>query len=486
MQNEAIKPWAHQLDYAVSHALDRQHILLWEPRVGKSLAIAMGFERWFAETPVRRIVVVAPKTVCESVWPGVLEAIPGRCEAARGFEVINLYSGTLESRKDALRALFGHENPQVALVNREALEPLEPTIIKWKPLGLVLDELHDYKTPSAARSHAAYRISRLCYFRRGLTGTPVPNGFRDLYGQWKIIAPAIFGTNRAKFDERYVIFNRFNPHLIQEFQNLDELRSKAFSIASIVFRKDCFDIPDEQDIDRVLELPANVRKMYDKIIREHVLALETSNEPIPLRHTLSRLGVLRQLATGYVRLGTEEDGDKRVQWEHTVKLDSVRDEAIDILESGQKVVIFHVNMPEGDEIARMLKAYHPLLLRGTTEGRTRAENLERFATNENYPLIIVQEQVGSLGISLAAAQYTIFLSTGYGHDTHKQARDRTFKPASPGNKTKLVYIYPTMGKTVDVFVRRLLINKNITEQTLLKGGVQQRTKAFTLAAYGEL
>lgn len=478
--------WNHQHEYVTKHALDREHILLWEPRLGKTRASIEGMVRWVGERQVRRIIVVAPQTVAADVWAPSLQEYRAQGFFGRPESVVihELYAGSLEARSGVLRAHRATEGVQIVVTNRDALKPLQAAFLRWKPEGLILDELHDYTRPSTDRGTAAYYIGRVCRFRRGLTGTPLPNGLHNIYGQWKIVSPATFGTSRATFDERYVSYHPKFKSRVVAYHNQEELQRRAFAIASIVFRKDCFDVPDEQDVPRELVLPDHARKVYDQVKNYHILELENAerqNIKVPMPHLLSRIQELRSIAIGYARHG--EGDDRKLDWLYKDKLELVRDEATDIMESGKKVVIFHAFTPEGEEMVRMLKGYNPLVLRGATSSEDRVQNIERFRSEDDYPVIVVQEQVGSLGISLAAADYTIFLSTGLSHAVHKQARDRTFKPVHDGQKLSLVYVYPTVKNTVEVGIRALLQKKASLEAAVLKGG---QAKSFRALAEGKM
>jgi SNF2 family DNA or RNA helicase len=481
--------WAHQTDYVERHGMDREHALLWQPRVGKSLAVLRSIIRWHDEAHVRRVLLVAPKTVCSSVWAPLIAA-EGTRLATQGtrlepLQVLDLSIGTLVERKARLRACIesrragGSVEWEIALVNRDVLADLADALLKWDPQALILDELHDYKTPSSARARAAFRLGRhpSVRFRRGLTGTPASEGYESLYGQWKIVSPTTFGTQKQAFLDRYVVFDPYARYpKILGYRNVDELRQKAFKIASIVKRTDCFEIPPEHDVERFYDLPPEARRVYDTIVSDHVLELQNAADAkteLPLRHTFSRIVQLRQVAVGYARYWDphrpDDENDKTVHWLHEEKLAIVKDEVEDIVESGEKVVVFHAFLPEREALMHALKEYHPLTLYGGAKDADRVRALHLFERSSEHPVIVVQESVGSLGISLAAANYAVFASYGLSRATHTQARDRIFKPAGDIPGKTLTTVYPLARDTIEVSIRKLHDSKRDAEEYLLSG-----------------
>jgi SNF2 family DNA or RNA helicase len=472
--------WEHQAQYVTQDALKPDWALLWEPRCGKSLATLAGVERWVRELGVTRILIVAPKTVCRSVWaPETRKTLSG-C-----LGTLDLFDGPLESRKAALRAIRGRQDPLAVIVNYDALASLENSLLAWKPQAIILDEGHAVKSPSSNRHRSAFKVARGCQFRRVLTGTVAPNGLIDLYGIWKVLSPRIFGTRLREFQARYCIMDAKFPNRVNFYRNVGELREKAFAIADIRQRKDCFDIPPVQEIERLVQMPQVARRMYDKIVNDHVLELTraTHIEEIPMTHTFSRITQLTELATGYVRHG--EAGNRTVEWIHDEIIDLVLAEVEDIVESGKKIVVFHNYTPEGEHLTSRLRraGYHPLTLNGQVDSEVRQKNIERFASDPDAQIMIAQEQVSSLGISFATADYAIFLSMSNHYDRHKQAQDRIFQQQNAEGTIKKTLIYPLAENTILPAILARVRNKASIENYLMTG---DRAQQFKQLAYGSL
>lgn len=475
--------WDHQQEYVEKYALVPEHIQLWEPRTGKTRASCKGFLRAIIEENVYRVLITGPKTGCKEVWlddevPRAMAELPPYIK----WKIIPLLDRN-EDRRQILNDLVlerywrmkDYEEPrvEVVIINRDMLGKLLPELLKWQPQYLIIDELHKFKHSGSVRSRAAFQLGRTAKYRRGLTGTPAARDYRDIYGQWKVIAPRIFGVNKRDFEERYCVFppSKWQTKPIS-YKNVPELQKKAFSIATIVFRKDCFDIPESQDVIREISLPKEARDKYDTVVRHHVLELETTK--VPMTHTLSRMMQLRQIATGYSRYTDEDTEERETTWLHNAKIETTAEEVDDVVSSGKKIIVFHAFHPEGYALHNYLKhlGIESEMINGKVTGENRSRVISAFQHGE-LPCVIVQEETASESISLSAADYTIFLSHGPSADTHKQASDRSFKPQNGESPFKLVRIYPRVKGTIEVSLFNMVKKQLSLEEELLKGPISE-------------
>lgn len=115
------------------------------------------------------------------------------------------------------------------VVGWEALPSMVDTLIRWKPVNWVADELHKCKshrrwgaTPTESGklmfspldniAHAAMKLSRATKRRIGCTATPIKDRTRDLWAQLDLIHPDAWGPfyneQRASFAVRYCAARR--------------------------------------------------------------------------------------------------------------------------------------------------------------------------------------------------------------------------------------------------------------------------------------
>jgi hypothetical protein len=454
--------WAHQRREIDEHALEPGWFQLWDPRVGKTRAAVYKIAAWIS-VGCRRVLIVAPKGACD-VWRGeLLRFDPGRvC-------VVDLSDGPIAVRKSRIVTLEEEQLPVVAVVNRSVLKALtrikskDQPLRKWGPDALVLDESHEYKTPSAECSAAAFLLAQKTRFRLGLTGTPDPEDYVDFYGQFKIIAPEVFGTNLSEFEKRYVDRNPMFRSKIDGYRNVEELRQKIFSRASRVVQSDCFDMPAVRDISRTVPLPRIARELYTELVKN--ATADFFGIDIDATHQLSRLTILHQLAAGFVRNGDE------VEWIHDAKIEAALEEIESL--GTKRVVLFHRYRAEGARLHSLLKNRYGnesvRVLNGDTPGSERSAT--PFLTWGALRIYVAQEDTANMAISLREADHVIWTSWGPKSNVHFQARQRIFDEATC-KPHGLTYTYLNAPDTVDAFMTATIARKRSASEMLLDVGFQ--------------
>jgi SNF2 family DNA or RNA helicase len=466
--------WSHQTTEIERYAFTPRHFRFWDPRTGKTRVSVYEHALWI-NAGLRRALVVAPATAC-SVWLDAPEL--GRFDPAQ-VRVIDLSEGSIAERRETLYALHNTDLPTIVVVNRDVIFKERPrgndtltglckALADWAPEALTLDECHAFKTPSSRRTRAATQLAKHARFRRGLTGTPDPTSYRDLYAQYRIIAPEVFGARRADFDERYCIMNRFYPK-VERYVNVDELKAKMLSRASVIRQADCFDMPDILP-DIMLPVPFTklARELYDELTKNFVA--DFLGAEIDATHQLARLAILHQLAQGFIR---HDDGE--VEWVFEGKIKAALEYAGEMLRSGKRLVIFHHYRPEGQRLADSLgKIANVGVLNGDTPKSQRSP--APFRDNPSMQIFVAQEETANLSISLAEADHVLWYSYGCEWDVDYQARQRIFAERSK-KPHGLSYTFLEVPQTTDRFMYRTARRKQIDSEAL-------RSVGFKEAAYG--
>ena len=102
-------------------------------------------------------------------------------------------SGDLNIKKDEkLQHLYAANPSEVTLIFHGGVDSLQTDIInflKQNKTMLVVDEAHRIKNPDGVWGQSIAEISKEARARVILTGTPLPNGFQDIYNLYKFIYP---------------------------------------------------------------------------------------------------------------------------------------------------------------------------------------------------------------------------------------------------------------------------------------------------------
>ncbi len=433
--------------------------LLFEMGVGKSLTAIAIMGALYQAGEVRRVLVVAPSSVC-SVWER---------EMARFADFPHKTAMLLGEKKKRLEALAalddGGEELKLAAINyestfrdgiREALETYNADLI-------IADESQRIKTHSAAQSKAMHRLGDRAKYKLILTGTPVQNSAVDLYSQYRFLDPTIYGTNFYAFRNRYVVMGGYGNYQIIGYKNMDDLIRRAHSIAYRVTKSEALDLPAETSEDRYVVMPPSVRKTYDQLRRDSYAEIEARGT-ITAATVLTKLLRLQQFTGGFLQL----DEGARPTPVHTAKLDALADIIDDyVIDEGKKLVVFARFRPEIAAIEKLLqgRGVRYGTIHGDVPGDARGSIVDDFQDNPETMVFLAQIQTAGVGISLFAASTAVFYSLGYNYADYSQAMARIHRN---GQRHPVTYIHLLAEDSVDIKTMQALackedLSKSITD-----------------------
>ncbi len=157
---------------------------------GKTAITLTAMWEMLRDEHVKRFLVLAPKRVCTDVWP--VEQPKWAPMASLAVAV-----GTPKQRLAALKS-----NARIVVTNYDNIQWLADQ--KFEFDGVVFDELTKLKNPSGARFKALNKVLD-CPVRWGLTGSFTSNGLEDVFGQCKMISPALLGRAKGAFMQQYFV-----------------------------------------------------------------------------------------------------------------------------------------------------------------------------------------------------------------------------------------------------------------------------------------
>jgi superfamily II DNA or RNA helicase len=188
LTREHLRPGQRRIIEALKNAAGVQVVL--GMGGGKTAAALTAIADLLAEGSIRGALVLAPKRVAETVWP----AEPGKWEHLR--DVIHLVGvfGPPAKRQAALEQpgnvyVVGLENVIWLLDELRDLQRRCPERYEVLTDLLVIDELSKLKDPRGVMSKALRKATKTM-FRSvwGLTGTPRPNDWQDVWAPLQIIS----------------------------------------------------------------------------------------------------------------------------------------------------------------------------------------------------------------------------------------------------------------------------------------------------------
>lgn len=445
-----VKPYKHQqiaCDFAIPKLKSEGcAALLMDMGLGKSFTSIAIIGHLFQEALIERVLVVCPTSII-NVWEKEISKF-----ADYDYNVESITGSTMSKRKAKLISLTHKQGLKVAIINYEATWRMEKELNVYKPDMIICDESQKIKNPSASQSKTLHRLGAKANYKMILTGTPVQNSPMDIFSQWKFLDPNIFGLSFYAFRNRYAVMGGYYNHQIIKYKNMDELTSKAHSIAYRITKEEALDLPEQIFLNRYCELEPGARRTYDAVARQSYAELLEGE--ITATNVLTKLMRLSQISGGHVK-----DDEGRIQVISKAKLNELKDIMEDvIIDNKKKLVVFARFIPEIESIqeaAREMGIDYSYIT-GDIKIEDRGEMCDKFQNNEDVKLFIAQIQTAGLGITLTAADTAVFYSLDFNYANYTQAIARTHRI---GQKCTCTYINLISTGTVDEKIIKALESK---------------------------
>ncbi|WP_436855423.1 DEAD/DEAH box helicase [Staphylococcus caeli] len=156
------------------------------PGSGKTSTVYGMYAYLNATKQVNKIIMVGPLNAFNS-WINEYQSCFGNKRKLKYLNIKDL--NTSNEKKMVLKYESG--NKELILLNYEVLSILEDEIksLITEDSLVVFDEVHRIKNPEGTRAGAALRITEKAKFMVALTGTPIPNGYKDIYNLLNLLYP---------------------------------------------------------------------------------------------------------------------------------------------------------------------------------------------------------------------------------------------------------------------------------------------------------
>lgn len=359
----------------------------------------------------------------------------------------------------------------ILLVNYEKARLIEPQLRKMKIQSLIVDESQRIKSRNAQVSKAIYRTTRRCESRLLLSGTPVGKGYEDLFMQYKVMDPTVFGENYSDFESRYIRKGGYMGHQIVGYKNVEELKDLVAETSYRVEIEDCIDLPPMDFKYLTCELSGKALKAYQELYEDlytqipleasrgrlkallranHIdyspresytsllLKAESFLNVASCDLTITKLIRLHQLTGGFLKL----DSGELIQLGRD-KLDLV----IEYLKERTRPTVIFCNFVEEIRLLEreLKKAFPKRRVENYRDSKNRPR-IERDFKKGKVDVVILQIHSGSTGLNLQRANSIVLYSTNHSADDYWQAIARIKRP---GQKHRMEVVSLMCEGTVD-------------------------------------
>lgn len=446
-----------------------------DPGLGKTLTVIHEVQ----SLPVTTIVVICPKSIM-SVWAEeIIKFAPhNNVDVWDGNDFEPEWNGKPNSKYwfiiniDAVNPVevkVKDADGNLIIVGTKKGKPVYQTKIFCKGFDatkrlvfkdnsmLVVDESTIIKNADAKRTKAVTKLGKFANYRRILTGTPIANTPLDVYAQFNFLSEDIFkySKNYHAFRARYAVMGGYQLKQVIDYKNQEQLAAIIAQHSFRASKDEYLNLPPRTTQIRHVELSPATWKAYRMLVDE--LVVEIADSQMPIDMAVKKIVKLRQLTGGWLK---DDDGNVHpVGHEKLSELKHLLDEC-----NGQKVIIWCQFVHEVLELQKL----HPKarVYYGAMNPKARDDARHAFESGD-CPLIVIQNDTGSMGLTLNAATVSIFYSNPIYPLPKEQARERNHRKG----QTKPVAEYELIVKgSIDETIYNALINKRSLADAIMENG----------------
>lgn len=452
---EARTPWKHQLDSFAKWQNAHQYAALWEMGTGKTGMGSNLLARHLTLGSISRAMIVAPARVSYS-WQDELRD-------AFKYDILNLaVLSTSAARRKALQKYKG----AIIIMNYEGLVGLEDELSEWlgKEFAVLADESTAVKNPRAQRAKALNRVSWGAKYRYALTGTPMPQGPQDIFGQYEYLDPTIFGRSFLAFRANWMRMGGFGGKQIMGLRRGKELmfNENVYAIADRRTKADCLDMPPKNYAAPMrFELSQEERKVYDQLAKEWVAEMQSGT--IAVSNGLTKSLRLAQLCTGFV--GDREAGETTIHEMTTKTKLKVLAEMLEELDG--KFIIWCAWKQNVRDVMKLLAEHNIKAVDYYSDTADTRANELAFRNDDTVRAFVGTAASGGAGLNLQGPEVktVIYFSQQYSVFERLQSEDRAHR----GNIKHTVTIIDIVArKTVEESVVKALRSGCLVQDFLLQ------------------
>ena len=342
--------------------------------------------------------------------------------------------------------------------------------LKTRKVGVILDEAHKIKNPTARVSSALHELSESFVRRVIMTGTPVANRPFDIWSQIKFLdGGEALGQNFAAFKRDLDLSNDLgqNAHRAACFASSVEAlfeKVRPFSIRETK-KSAGLNLPDKTIRNLECDLEPRQAELYDQFREELAAIVVQGGKPVldDAEALLKRLMRLVQVASNPAMV----DQSYRREPGKLLPLESLVQQATDC---GEKIIVWTSFTENADFLGFHLERYGARIVHGARGMAVREEALKAFKEDPECRVLVATPGAAKEGLTLTIANHAVFYDRSFSLDDYLQAQDRIHRISQERTcfVTNLV-----ATATIDGWVDALLSAKNLAAQ-LGQGDIGRR------------
>ena len=402
------------------------------------------------------VLVLGPKRVAMDTWPTEVR----KWDHLKHLHVVSV-SGSPRQRRSALLT-----PAHIYTMNYENLPWLIETIGRkaWPFRTVIADEATRLKnfrlTQGGVRTRALAQVARDTDRWINLTGTPAPNGLKDLWGQfWFLDFGERLGRTFTAFQERWFRTD-FSGYGLRPYPHAErEIYDRISDITISIRPEDWFDL--EKPIERIVRvhLPPAARKAYKQLETDMFAQLACGTE-VEAFSAAALTNKCRQLANGAAY--TQHPNWVPVHNEKLEALESIVNEA-----GGMPVLVAYEFVSDRERLLKTFKGAVDI---------SKPEGMRKFREGQ-APIGIAHPQ--SMGHGIDGLQDVTNILVYFGHGWDLELRQQILERIGPmrqkqSGHNRPVWVYSIVADdTLDDVVLERHATKRETQDLLLEAMVRK-------------
>lgn len=493
-----LRPYQYKAAYLLS--VGRGGFDFSVPGAGKTIITYAAYAHMKSQGNVDHIFVIGPGS-SYNAWFDEFNTCFGEYP-----EFENLAECTTKDCKLYLSA-SAKNHKEISFINMEKVRLLTKEIVQCvssSKVLLVIDEAHKIKSPNAAVTNAVLEITKHANARVVLTGTPMPNGYEDLYSLTKTFSPfedilpynynqlRLMTKNDASEKQAATIREKLGPYysriskkyllatkellppnyyfvpceMEEEQRGLYDRLNGFFGKLSDDIDEDILMAFKKAMLIRKMQISANPALLQSSIISSMDELKEEYAEGA--KKEKSEIGELvkadRELMSGFAASTIAKTVDRYSKGSlSTSKNAKAVEIAIELVESGKKVLIWDIFVKNMDILKEMLMdalGDTVEMINGSVTGAERQAAIKRFREGASMVLLANPATLAE-SISLhKVCQNAIYVNRNFNAAQFIQSKDRIHRINMPAGTTANYYFLINSDSVDGCVDERLTIKEN--------------------------
>lgn len=438
------KPFDHQRITAEFLSINPKSFCFNEAGTGKTSSALWASDYLMTQGKINKVLIICPLSIMYSAWQAdVFNTCMHRTSV--------VCHGTRDKREKIL-----NNDYDFYIINYDGVGIVKEQIARMDFDLIIIDEANAYKSTTTSRWKILNKLLRPHTKLWMMTGTPASQSPLDAFGLARLVSPDRVPKFKNAWRDKVM-------YQVARFKWLPRPSSKndvhRVLQPAIRFAKDeCLDLPDVMYQTRDVELTPQASKYYRQL--KNQMLIEAGGEQITAVNAAAGLNKLLQISGGAVYTDTKEE----VRFDIKPRLNALL-EAIE--ETQEKVLVFVPYRHTIQFVSEFLSNNNITneLIHGDVSATDRGHIINRFQSQDEPRVLIIQPQSASHGVTLTRANVVVFWSPVMSVEVYLQCIARMDRV---GQKNKMTVVH-LQGSDVE---KRMY--------AMLRGKVDMHTKLVDL------